>query len=364
MPLRPASGEVVEQIIEIAPGLHNAETLPPDVLRALAHHLAIRHVRFSAETGAGASTLLFSHLSPHHTVFAKDAGSGSIENVQSSSFLGPAELQFVDGPTQQTLPRHAFPDKLQAVLLDGPHAYPFPDLEYYFLYPHLEAGGLLVLDDLQIRTIHNLFLFLRSDEMFVLEEVVHRTAFFTRNDAPTFDPHGDGWWEQRHNQAALWRFTWRERARSVLPKPIKQALRWTRDRFSPASPTPVGTVRIEHPKPGSFVGATGNVTGTAQLPPDTYLWVLARREDPSGWWPQADGPVRASGGAWSCQVKYGEPHDTDRAFEIRVVVVGPATHRHWLDWVSRSKQTGSGAPIPDFPTNAFTEASVKVKKQD
>jgi hypothetical protein len=358
------SDEVIEQIIEIAPGIHPAEALPPDVLRTLARHLARRDVRRSAETGAGASTLIFSHLSANHTVFAKDGGSGSIKNVQSSSFLGPGELQLVDGPTQRTLPRHTFPNKLQAVLLDGPHAYPFPDLEYYFLYPHIQAGGLLVLDDLQIKTVYNLFQFLRSDEMFALDEVVHRTAFFTRTTAPTFDPQGDGWWKQRYNQSPLWRFSWRDRAATTLPKPIKRALRWTRDCFRSAPPKPPGAIRIEHPKPGASVGSTGNVTGTARPLPETYLWVVVRREDQNGWWPQADGPLQVSDGEWSCQVKFGEPRDLGHTFEIKAVVVGPATHQHWLDWVNRSKQINSNAPIPGTPPNSPAEASIKVTKRE
>jgi len=61
--------------------------------------------------------------------------------VQASSLLNPGAVRFVEGPTQKTLPRYTFEAKLQAVLLDGPHAYPFPDLEYFYFYPHIERGG-------------------------------------------------------------------------------------------------------------------------------------------------------------------------------------------------------------------------------
>ena len=40
---------------------------------------------------------------------------------------------------------------LQLVLLDGPHGCrDSPVLEYYFLYPRLEGGALLILDDIHI----------------------------------------------------------------------------------------------------------------------------------------------------------------------------------------------------------------------
>jgi hypothetical protein len=93
-------------------------------------------VRHSIETGSGASTLLFSHLSEDHTVFAMDAGTGSIRAIETSPLLRRETVTFVEGPTQVTLPLHVFPHRLQVALIDGPHGYPFPDLDYY-LYQHL-----------------------------------------------------------------------------------------------------------------------------------------------------------------------------------------------------------------------------------
>src|SRR5215831_11466931 len=159
-PGRLSLAQIVAEIAEIAPGLHGAGTLSREVLAALVRHAAKRRIDYSAETGSGATTLLLSHLSRNHTVFALDGGSGSITNVKISGLLERGAVTFVEGPTQQTLPQYRFSHKLQAVIIDGPHAYPFPDLEYYFLYPHLDAGALLVLDDIHIRSVHNLFDFL------------------------------------------------------------------------------------------------------------------------------------------------------------------------------------------------------------
>ncbi|MFN3326562.1 MAG: hypothetical protein ACK5AZ_23950 [Bryobacteraceae bacterium] len=57
-----------------------------------------------------------------------------------SPLFNSSNVRIVEGPSQQTPPRHCFDHPFQLVLLDGTHAYPFPDLEYYFLYPHLETG--------------------------------------------------------------------------------------------------------------------------------------------------------------------------------------------------------------------------------
>ena len=130
---------LLRELIRVQPNLHRAGTFDHDVLREIAKHAAGRQFTRSVETGCGATTLLLSHLSAHHTVFSLDLGN-SMGGVIDSSLLAPNRVEFIVGPTQRTLPQHRFADTFQFALIDGPHAYPFPDLEYYFLYPHLEAG--------------------------------------------------------------------------------------------------------------------------------------------------------------------------------------------------------------------------------
>ena len=194
---------VLVEVVRIAPSLHKAGTFSAGVLDAIVRHATARPVQHSVETGSGASTLLFSHVSEDHTVFAVDGGTGSIRSIENSPLLRREAVTFVEGPTQLTLPRHTFADRLQLALIDGPHGYPFPDLEYYHLYPHLDPDALLIVDDIQIPTITNLFDFISADEMFDLQEVVETTAFFRRTDAPAFPQTGDGWWTQRYNKRAL-----------------------------------------------------------------------------------------------------------------------------------------------------------------
>ena len=191
---------ILAGIISAAPSLHKAGTFSSPVLQALARHASERPISASAETGSGASTLLFSHLSSRHKVFAIDDGTDSIHAVKTSPLLRPNVVTFVEGPTQLTLPSHRFEEKLQLALIDGPHAYPFPDLEYYYLYEHLDEHALLIVDDIHIRSINNLFEFLHADDMFELREVVESTAFFRRTAAPTFSRVGDGWWLQGYNR--------------------------------------------------------------------------------------------------------------------------------------------------------------------
>jgi len=189
-----------EAIAALPADWHAAGTMGASVLHAIARHAAKRQVLRSAETGSGKTTLLFSHLSAEHKVFALEGDDGSITVVRNSPLLNSSTVEFVEVPTHVTLPNQRFGNKLQLVLIDGPHGYPFPEMEYFYFYPRLDKDALLIVDDIHIPTIHRLYEFLMEDEMFRLIEVVQNTAFFARTESPLFDPYGDGWWVQEFNK--------------------------------------------------------------------------------------------------------------------------------------------------------------------
>src|SRR5256885_7172686 len=91
-----------------------------------------------------------------------------------------------------------------------------------FSTPTWRLAALLILDDIHIPTVQNLFRFLRRDAMFELDKVVGTTAFFTRTSAPTFDRFGDEWWQQNYNAKPLLRYTWRETIRGFLPSSMQR----------------------------------------------------------------------------------------------------------------------------------------------
>ena len=76
------------------------------------------------------------------------------------------------------------------------------------------------------------------------------------------------------------------------------------------------------------------------LPSDSYLWVLARRKDFNGWWPQGGGTVPVDDNRWKVSVNFGGPQDAGHDFEIAALVVRQPTHELWTDWVARAKETG------------------------
>ena len=190
----------VKKIIEeVSPSFHASGSLYPDVLwKIYEEHQAVG-ARISMETGCGLSTLVLSNLSDRHTAFTLPHGD-SLHNTQNHPYLRSAATKFVIGPSQVMVPKWQFSEPLDFALIDGPHAYPFPDLEYYFIYPHIRTGGVLVIDDIHIPTITRLYEFIRDDEMWEHQGDARTTAFFRRTASPVFDPFGDNWPGQRFNR--------------------------------------------------------------------------------------------------------------------------------------------------------------------
>jgi hypothetical protein len=178
---------------------HDSGNLNPGVLRAIANHGARIGARETAETGCGLSTVVLSALAECHTCFTVALGN-SLERVQSVPHLRSDHVNFVLGPSQLTLPRHSFTRPLDLVLIDGPHGFPFAHMEYFYFYQRVRKGGVLVVDDIHIPTVRQMYDVLRDDAMWTHLEDVLTTAFFQRTDAPLFDPFGDGWERQRFNQ--------------------------------------------------------------------------------------------------------------------------------------------------------------------
>jgi len=186
------------------------DAMAPAALEALAKRGPFKR---SAETGSGGSTIVFSHISEHHTVFAIEGADLTITGLRQHPDLRSGNVVFVEGETKRTLPLHAFEGRLDLALLDGPHAYPLPQLEFAYLFPQVRAGGWMVLDDIQIPSVHELFQFMRRESSVVLEEVAVRTAFFRKTDHAEVGP--DGWERQGMNARGILRYSWRDRLRRV-----------------------------------------------------------------------------------------------------------------------------------------------------
>lgn len=87
-------------------------------------------------------------------------------------------------------------------------------MELAYLLPRIRPSGWLIVDDIQIPSVYELFQFLRREPAMKLEEVVVRTAFFRLAGAAGHGP--DGWSLQGINHRTIWRYSWRDRLRRLL----------------------------------------------------------------------------------------------------------------------------------------------------
>ena len=108
--------------------------------------------------------------------------------------------------------------------------------------------------------------------------------------------------------------------------------------------TSVCSAAIVSPRNGDDVRGSGMVSGTAEIPAEGHLWVLARHQGLSGWWPQGGGEAHVADGRWQRLVFYGRAGETG-PFDVAVAIVdGPADEilRQWVQ----------SAP-PDYPPTTF-----------
>ena len=201
---------------------HRGHAFPNGVLAELERYLPAG-ITTSAETGCGKSTVLFSNYSRKHLVFALDDRSSeqikqhkvvtadtghhageynhsSVEFYRSCPLTRLQNVEEIFGPTQLTLVNFKHTEKYNLVMLDGPHGYPFPDLEYYFFYPHIAEGGLLVVDDVNIPSIGRMADILIEDDMWEYVQLIQATLILRRTSKPLTNPFGDEWYEQKYNR--------------------------------------------------------------------------------------------------------------------------------------------------------------------
>ena len=161
-------------------GPHRSGTLGVEPLNRLEQilttHFADRPIR-TAETGCGASTILFAHHSNEHHVYAFDdtaIPNSSVNYAKSFTAFKDDTVKWHFGPTQHTLIKSPPSGKFDVVLIDGPHCYPWPEFEYSFFYHLLNEDGFMIIDDIHIPTIRNMFSVLCEDDKFYLDRSEER----------------------------------------------------------------------------------------------------------------------------------------------------------------------------------------------
>jgi FkbM family methyltransferase len=207
-------------------GPHPAASWDPKALAQL-EQLLRSHPRAGAlrtlQTSCSAWAIVFAEYAKEHTIYCVDdtlSPKSAVNFVQQFPQFRERSVRWVNGPAERMVLEQVPQTPLDIVLLDGPHAYPLPQVEYFALYPFLRPGSMLIVDDVHIPTVNQLFQFLRQDESFICRWRSKAAAFFERTDSPTSDMELNGWWLQRYNAQnfPVWQM---EYAAAGLRLPIK-----------------------------------------------------------------------------------------------------------------------------------------------
>lgn len=136
------------------------------------------------ETGCGASSIVFAARGADHTVVAPAPGEHSrIREWCEANDIATDRLSFVDESSDTALGAGWAGAPLDLVLVDGAHLFPFPALDWFNTAGALRVGGLLVLDDAFLPSVHMVVRFLRTSPSWeFVGPVSYRTVCFRKLD--------------------------------------------------------------------------------------------------------------------------------------------------------------------------------------
>jgi predicted O-methyltransferase YrrM len=134
------------------------------------------------ETGCGGSTVVFAARGAHHLAITPAADEHDAVRAYCAARAIPTTgLSFLAAPSDEALLREWTPEPLDLVLIDGAHGFPFPALDWYLTARHIRRGGLVVLDDAFLPSVHVVVRFLRANPSWCMEAPLgYRTVAFRK----------------------------------------------------------------------------------------------------------------------------------------------------------------------------------------
>lgn len=134
------------------------------------------------EIGAGASTVMFAASGACHTAISPNpAEHQRVKNYCRRIGVDESRIRFVTGLSEDVLPSLLGHDRtLEVAFIDGAHSFPFPMIDWYYITRSLNVGGKLLLDDITIPAVAQIFRHMRLEHNWRLDGVFdERAAAFT-----------------------------------------------------------------------------------------------------------------------------------------------------------------------------------------
>jgi hypothetical protein len=181
-----------------------------DVLTWIVDHISLGAV--TAETGAGYTTVVLASLASRHHCFTQAA----LERDKIIAYLtavgiDPGRVTFHLGSTDRTLPLFRPDAPLDFAYVDGCHGYPMPALDWHYLDQHLRVGGIVGMDNSELRPVREHCQFLEENGSYRRVGFV-AAGYFAHFFAKDRD-EGREWSEQPYSLAKKDPCDWRFRTR-------------------------------------------------------------------------------------------------------------------------------------------------------
>ncbi|MCB0365333.1 MAG: class I SAM-dependent methyltransferase [Bdellovibrionaceae bacterium] len=202
-----------------ARGLHRTfadEPITWEILEEVVDFLLtkLRPKMKTMETGAGLSSVLFAEKQTEHLAITPSAVERErILKVCRDEKIGIAKLEFLLDRSENVLPRLSDNYRFDLVLIDGGHGFPTPFIDWYYASRHLNTGGYLIIDDINLWTGYTLYRFLnRHPHWQKVANFSWQAAVFRKiNPAAGWefeDWYHQPWLERLYPPAPLVRMTW------------------------------------------------------------------------------------------------------------------------------------------------------------
>lgn len=151
----------------------------PAILRYLAD--LIQPGMHTLETGAGQTTVAFAMGGAHHTCITPDEAQAARIRSYICTLSIEDTVTFIHESSDIALPRgDKIPERLDIVLIDGAHRFPFPILDWYYTQARVPVGGIVVVDDFVMPSVRILHDFLSGEDEWELVKAFQVTSFFRR----------------------------------------------------------------------------------------------------------------------------------------------------------------------------------------
>ncbi len=139
----------------------------PDILRLFPEYVGSNSI--TLETGSGHTTIALAALSKHHVCITPDkTGVQLVTRYMDIVGIPRDRVTFIEESSELALPSLSLDGKLDFGYVDGCHGYPFPALDWHFIDQHLNVGGHIAFDNVELPSVRYHCAFLEANRSYSL----------------------------------------------------------------------------------------------------------------------------------------------------------------------------------------------------